>query len=138
MSNFRYEVPVRYPDGATGTAIVLGSEDESRDGIEVRMSFDRGSEVTAFSERSVFDAVCMIRKQLELEQVSLLCFAADEAVYPSPMQESMGPNCLAYRNRLGCQALKADIVDIFDSDASINPVSVEKQAEFHRRWFESL
>ncbi|MFT3664264.1 hypothetical protein [Piscinibacter sp.] len=138
MSESRCSVPVRYSDGTMGVATVICTEEVSKDGVEVTMSFDRSFELKAVSERGIFDAVRQIRTQLDREHVLLMCFAADEAVYPSPMQESMGLSSLAYRNRLGRQAMNADIVDIFEADESINPVTVDQQAEFHRRWLESL
>lgn len=138
MSKFQYQVPLLHPDGSQETAVITGLEDDARDGIEIQLNSEHGFHAKSFSERSVFDAVKNIRLQLEQASIFLLCFAADEAVYPSPMQETMGFNCLAYRNRLGRQALSSDIVNIFESDPSITPVSVEEQHQFHQRWLESL
>ncbi|MCW7542083.1 hypothetical protein OOT46_30265 [Aquabacterium sp. A7-Y] len=138
MTEFQQDVPLLYPNGTQVAAKITVSENEVRDGIELHLRSEQGLQVSAFSERSVFDATRKIRLQLEQNNILLFCFAADETVYPSPMQESMGLNCLAYRHRLGNQALSSDIVNIFDSEPSIQPVSVERQEQFHQRWLDSL
>jgi hypothetical protein len=94
--------------------------------------------IVGTSERSFFDALRTLRLSLEKEGVLLDCLGASEDVYPSPMQESMGPALKAYRTQLGRQALSKDIVDIFDSDGSARPATVEQQSEFHRKWLASL
>src|SRR4029079_8637384 len=62
------------------------------------------------SDQGFFDALRKVRLLLEQEGVLLCCFGASEDVYPSPMQEDMGPALLAYRTHLGRQALSKDIV----------------------------
>jgi hypothetical protein len=134
-------VVVRYPNGSEQSCSIVGREcvlDDGNDGIQVTAKLQDSKVVEACSGKGFFDAIRHIRKTLEQEGIMLWCFASDEAVYPSPMQEAMGLNTLAYRNKLGQQARTADIVDIFRWDDSITVVSVDQQDAFHRRWLESL
>ena len=97
-----------------------------------------GGNLISNSRDGYFDALLKLR--IELEQVGMLisCFGASVDVYPSAMQLSMGGARLAYRLTLGRQALRENIVDIFESDASIIPSTVADQREFYNEWLESL
>jgi len=54
------------------------------------------------------------------------------------MQRSMGPAILAYKMRLGSPTSRQDIVNIFESDETVVPATVEQQAYFHRRWIDGF
>jgi hypothetical protein len=133
------QLRVQFPQSASACRIV-GDEAVQFDeeGVELTAFIEGQDPIVVFSNRSVFDALKKIRLRLEEIGGLLVCFASDEAVYPSPMQEAMGLNTLAYRHRLGKQALKEDIVDIFNTDDSVKSVSVAEQESFHQRWFGSL
>lgn len=90
------------------------------------------------SREGFFDALRNVRKDLEKDGMLLCCFGASENVYPSGMQLSMGSAILAYKNTLGQPALRKDIVNIFDTDDSVKPSTVEQQKMFHERWGQSL
>jgi hypothetical protein len=109
-----------------------------KEGVELTAAIENTSPITVFSDQSVFDALKKLRLKLEALGGMLVCFGTDEAVYPSGMQESMGFNMLAFRTTLGRPALDKDIVNIFESDESVKPVSVTAQEQFHERWIESL
>jgi hypothetical protein len=74
---------------------------------------------------------------LETDGILLHCFGASEDVYPSGMQVSAGGK-KAYRMRLGAPTRRQDVVDIFASDDSVRPSTVEKQERFRERWLASL
>jgi hypothetical protein len=132
------KVAVTYPDGSDGFALVECAEEETTDAIYLKIKFDNGQLVESFSDISLFDALRKARLQLEESSVSLLCYGSDERVYPSPMQQAMGVNTLAYRNKLGKQATSADIVDIFSYDDSVVCATVKEQESFHANWLRSL
>ncbi len=96
-----------------------------------------GKTVAGQSKEGLFDALRKLRMTLEKDKVLLHCFGASENVYPSGMQVSFG-GTKAYRMRLGAPALLKDIVDIFASDDSVRPSTVEQQEKFRERWLASL
>jgi len=99
---------------------------------------DESRTVIGTSEQGFFDALRKLRLVLERDKILLFCFGASENVYPSGMQVSMGSCDLAYRTQIGKQALREDIVSIFDADDSLRPSTVEQQELFHTRWIASL
>ena len=50
-----------------------------------------GRALIGLSEVGFFDALLKMRIEFENEEVLLMCFGASEDVYPSAMQQSMGP-----------------------------------------------
>jgi hypothetical protein len=115
--------------------------------IEERVKYDNtlytitlninGETIAGTSEVSIFYALRNLRLKLENMGILLLCFGASEDVYPSGMQVSMGAYS-TYKMHLGKQALAKDIVNIFDSDDSVRPSTVEQQDLFHEKWIQSL
>jgi hypothetical protein len=90
------------------------------------------------SELGFFPAMIKVRLSLERRGALLHCFGASEDVYPSGMQFSMGGGMFAYRNTLGQRSSRDDVVDIFETDASVRPSTVEQQRLFHEKWVESI
>jgi hypothetical protein len=136
---FQREVGIICEDGTRLSGTILAEEiaDGLRSRYFVEIECDQKI-VRGESDRGFFDALCNARLVLESEGVLLCCNGASEEVYPSPMIESMGPAILAYRTTIGRQALRKDLVNIFDSDNSAKPASVEQQRLFHQKWLESL
>ncbi len=94
--------------------------------------------MTVESKRDFFEALRQLRLDLEKSGALLCCFGASENVYPSGMQRDMGPAVGAYKMTLGAQALRRDIVNIFEADETVIPSTVEQQERFRERWFNSL
>lgn len=63
---------------------------------------------------------------------------AKRNVYPSRLSSQMAGGLLAYELKLGEQALKKDIVNIFNYDESDIVESPEEQADFFKKWLGSL
>jgi hypothetical protein len=105
---------------------------DEQDMVLIEIMID-GQKINAKSE-SFFNALLELRKELEKRSIQIMCNGAAENVYPSPMQLSMGVGRIAYKQYLGQQARKSDIVDIFDCDNSLNFVSIEAQLRFHNDW----
>jgi hypothetical protein len=96
-----------------------------------------GRTVAGRSKWAFFDALQNLRIELEKDNILLHCFGASEDVYPSSMQIDFG-GTKAYRMRLGAPTDCEDVVDIFASDDSVKPVTVDQQEQFRERWIESL
>lgn len=135
---FKQQVPVTAAGVEIGSCTLKGFEFADRDEFRVEASMGDGLTAWAESERGPFFALCGIRKKLAEMGLMLVCNASAIDVYPSPMQMAMGNTTLAYRNRMGQQALSKDIVDIFGTDIGSSLGSVEEQETFHQKWLESL
>src|SRR5215813_5801720 len=111
MEQYVREVTVNFRDGSQA-AVNLRADDKSDGDRDLYTVQIEHGDLTAIggSEIGFFDALRIVRGKLEEAGILLNCFGASEDVYPSPMQESMGPAVLAYRNYLGQQARLSDIV----------------------------
>jgi hypothetical protein len=81
---------------------------------------------------------CFSKVRASLPKIVFLCKGAKRNVYPSRMSSQMANGLLAYELELGEQALKKDIVNIFDHDEIDIVGSSEDQAAFFKKWLESL
>jgi hypothetical protein len=136
---FSGDIMVVFADGSRELA-KLTADEVCVDSKEIhRISLQQGGKSqTAESDIDFFEALKLLRLELEKSGILVACLGASENVYPSGMQRSMGPAILAYRMSLGSPALQKDIVNIFDADETVILSTVEQQERFHRRWFESL
>jgi hypothetical protein len=91
-----------------------------------------------FSGSDLFEALIELRRELERLGAKPLCAGARMDVFPSAMSRSMAGGRKAYVTRLGFQARRGDIIDIFDDAAPDLVASVTEQNAFHEKWFESL
>lgn len=104
--------------------------------VQINLAF--GSYAFEVTGENFFEALQNLRKKLENLEVLLICNGAARNVFPSPMMRGMGNGRLAYHLKLGVQAGKSDIVDIFDKSIDIVPASVDEQEEFYKSWLKSL
>lgn len=126
-------------DGARIPVKIIGEEIQTGTEISFRLTLHAtDGPVQGISSLSFFRALRELRLKLEERGMLLCCFGASEDVYPSAMSEQMGRGLQAYRTRLGHQALRKDLVDIFDSDYSVRPTPVYQQEQFHEHWINSL
>jgi hypothetical protein len=91
-----------------------------------------------FSNGDLFDAFTSLRTALEKINVQLLCAGARLDVFPSGMSRDMGGGRKAYITKLGCPALRSDLVDIFDYSDAQSVGKVSDQQAFHEKWIASL
>lgn len=85
-----------------------------------------------------FLALLEIRKSLEEQDIYLFCYGASKNVYQSGMAGDMGSGDMAYRLSMGEQALRKDLVNIFDTGVDIIPSTIAEQVEYYEEWFRSL
>ncbi|WP_440635990.1 hypothetical protein ACSHT2_19960 [Bradyrhizobium sp. PUT101] len=81
-----------------------------------------------------FEALCLVRRQLEPEGLIPFCYGASLNVYPSGMARDMGAGLKAYRLKKGVHTRMADLVEIFTTGPDVIPASVDAQEEFFREW----
>jgi hypothetical protein len=85
-----------------------------------------------------FEALVAIRRQIERDGVLVRVYGASRNVWPSGMARSMGLGLKAYKMTNGKQALKQDLVSIFESGPDVEPSTVAEQEKFKDEWFASL
>jgi hypothetical protein len=91
-----------------------------------------------FSGGDLFDALTSLRVALEELDIQLLCNGARPDVFPSGMSRDMSGGRKAYVTKLGCPALRTDMVDIFDYADAQSVGTVRDQQIFHEQWVASL
>ncbi len=85
-----------------------------------------------------FDALCLVRSELETDGLIPFCYGASLNVYPSGMCRDMGSGMLAYRLTLGKHTSRSDLVKIFDEGPDVIPASVELQRRNYASWLQSI
>ncbi len=85
-----------------------------------------------------FDALKLLRRELEKHNYQIVCKGACKNVYPSAMIICMGEGRKAYALRKGIPAKFDDLVDIFDFNEELDCVSVVDQERYYDSWFDSL
>ena len=82
-----------------------------------------------------FEALCLIRRQLEPEGLIPFCYGASLNVYPSGMARDMGAGLKAYRLKKGVHVRPPDdLVEIFATGPDVIPALVDAQEAFWREW----
>ena len=124
--------------------LIGGSEDERAVIIEEEVGDTckltcryRGKAIDAESS-DFFEALCLIRQQLEPEGLIPFCYGASLNVYPSGMARNMGGGLKAYRLTKGEPARMIDLVEIFQSGSDVIPAFVGTQIAFFDEWVASL
>lgn len=116
------------------TATVV--QNDAGEGCRLVCSF-RGTELTAIAT-DFFEALCLIRLELEKEGLNLLCYGSSLNVYPSRMAREMGAGLKAYKMTMSRRTSMSDLVDIFSDGPDVVPASVSEQREFLERWVASI
>ncbi len=80
-----------------------------------------------------FEALQKLRKELESDNIQLLCNGSVKNVYPSPMMMSMGGS-RAYIMTCGKHASLEKQVDIFENEVADEYATVEEQDLFYETW----
>ncbi|MCD5989309.1 hypothetical protein KDX30_15510 [Pseudomonas sp. CDFA 553] len=81
---------------------------------------------------------CFVKLRQELPDITFLCKGAKINVYPSRMSSQMSSGLMAYELELGKQALKNNIVNIFDYEEEDLTNDPTIQSTFYADWTKSL
>lgn len=84
-----------------------------------------------------FDALCLIRRELEAMDVSALCVGARKDAYPSGMARDMGAGLKVYILEMGKRA-ESKPVSIFEYAPPETVGTVDEQREYFERWLNSF
>lgn len=81
-----------------------------------------------------FEALVEIRRELEEDDIKLLCKGCCMNVYPSAMLLGMGAGEKAYVLNLGEQAKMSSLVNIFETCKLEEYASISEQYNFFNKW----
>lgn len=109
---------------------------DDEDKVVIELTID-GRKIIC-KDDNFFSALTILRKELEKNNIQILCNGSAENVFPSSMQLSMGYGRNAYKLLIGKQATNKDVVDIFECDENLKFVSINKQEEFYDKWVKSI
>lgn len=109
---------------------------ENEDDVELFLTID-GTIFVARNE-NYFDALILLRRQLEERNIVLLCKGCCKNVYPSGMILSMGYGDKAYRLTIGEPAKMNSLVYIFEPCDEKDYASVDEQHSFFEEWCNSI
>lgn len=129
------EIHKIYLVGGEADEVATIVEHDADDLCKLECSY-RGKQAAA-SAADFFEALCLVRLQLEKEGLRLFCYGSSLNVYPSPMARDMGVGLKAYKMSHGRHASMADLVDIFSEGPDVIPASVAQQREFFEHWVAS-
>jgi len=132
MSNFFQIEFVGDSIPQVGTFYLSGNENECV------LKLCLGSQTFNATASDYFEALCMIRRQLEPFGIRPACYGASLNVFPSGMARDMGGGLHAYRLTLGQAGRIEDLVSIFETGEDIQPATVEEQSAFHDSWLNSF
>jgi hypothetical protein len=102
----------------------------------LRLALRLGDREIVSCEETYWAAFCVIRAELEQENILACCYGGSRNVYPSGMCLGMGTGDLAYRLQMGEPAKTADLVNIFHTGPEIYPASLMEQENFHTSWID--
>jgi len=80
----------------------------------------------------------LIREQIEPQGLYLLCCGSRLDVSASGMARGSRATRKVYRLELGKQAMRENMVDIFDPTEKENVATLQDQREFYQQWAASL
>ena len=138
MIEERRPVDLIAPDGSItpGEFLIRDEATGNPDQVEVVLILpDQAFQAVA---DDCFEALILIRLELEAVGLLLRCWGASLNVYPSVMSRSMRIGDTAYKLALGCFARSADRVNIFESGPGLVAATIAEQEDFSRAWFDSL
>jgi len=138
MNEERRSVELIADDGSilSGEFLIRDEVAGQPDRVELTLAW-AGRAVTAMAD-DCFDAMILIRHELDVIGLSPLCWGASLQVYPSDSSRGQGVGDTAYKLKLGQFVRAADRVNIFDSGPGLVAATVAEQEDFSRAWFDSL
>lgn len=133
----RYPVVLIAPNGQTISGEFLLDNDEHGDVRRLTLRFETREIVKEADD--FFDALILIRRELEHDGLVPRCYGASRNVYPSSMSRQMGGGGVrAYRLDLGQQGRIKDLVNIFEDGPDVELVSPDDQEAYYEEWLRSI
>jgi len=133
-----YQAKVRMSDGTIVAARVRCFDDSTIHFDDpCRLVLNCGDKEIQASAGDFFEALDLVRSQLEREGSYPLVNGVGLGRYPSEMARNMGSGLFVYRLQLGTRVTTADLLDTFGSSDLTEPVTVLEQRRFYEQWIRS-
>ncbi len=123
------EIQLLTDNGFIPATVILKREDE-----DCHLTLSYLNKSLSSISTDFYDALIEIRKTLEQDNIFPHCYGASRNVFPSGMSRDMGNGLKAYKTEIGKQALRKDLVEIFDVGDDIIHSTIEEQKTFHIEW----
>lgn len=137
MSAARHPVDLIAADGSiVAGEFLIRERPGDPDRVELTLALPDRRFVAAAVD--AFEALILVRLELEPLGLAPLCWGASLHVYPSEPSRAQGIGDTAYRLTLGQFPRPADRVAIFDAGPGLVAATVAEQEDFSRAWFDSL
>lgn len=107
-------------------------------GTRCRLTCSYRNKIIEAEEDDYFEALCQIRKQLEVEGILPFCYGASCNVFPEGTVTEMSRGLVVCKVKTGEHPKKSDLVNIFDEGYDVVPVFVHMQQKFWDSWLASL
>lgn len=107
-------------------------------GTRCRLTCGYRNKVIEAEEDDYFEALCQIRKQLEVEGILPFCYGASGNVFPEGTVTEMSRGVVVCKVKTGETPRESDLVNIFDEGHDVVPVFVDMQQQFWDSWLASL
>lgn len=107
-------------------------------GPKCRLTCSYRNKVIEAEEDDYFEALCQIRKQLEVEGILPFCYGASYNVFPEGTVTNMSRGLVVCKVKSGERPKENDLVNIFDDGYDVAPVFVLMQQQFWDSWLASL
>lgn len=107
-------------------------------GTRCRLNCSYRNKVIEAEEDDYFEALCQIRKQLEVEGILPFCYGASCNVFPEGTVTGMSRGLVVCKVKSGEHPKESDLVNIFDEGYDVVPVFVHMQQQFWDSWLASL
>lgn len=126
---------------------VWNKKDAQEEAATIRIDSSNGCEVTIIaadgacwkaSADDPLTSLNSVRRQMEIEGFFPLCCGARLDVAASGMARGARATRKVYRLELGKQALRENLVDIFDPAEKENVSTLQEQRDFYEKWLASL
>ncbi|RWD63694.1 MAG: hypothetical protein E5V85_27090 [Mesorhizobium sp.] len=107
-------------------------------GARCRLTCKYRDTVIEAEEDDYFEALCQIRKQLEVEGILPFCYGASAYVFPEGTVIKMSRGLIACKVKMGQLPQEADLVNIFADGHDVVPAFVGLQQKCWDAWLASL
>jgi hypothetical protein len=107
-------------------------------GTRCRLTCSYRNKVIEADEDDYFEALCQIRRQLEVEGILPFCYGASGNVFPEGTVTGMTRGIVVCKVKTGERPKESDLVNIFDDGPDVVPLFVDMQQQFWDSWLASL
>lgn len=107
-------------------------------GTRCRLTCSYRDKTIEAEEEDYFEALFLIRQQLEVDGLLPFCYGASGNIYPEGTVIGMSRGLIVCKVKTGQLPQENDLVNIFDDGYDVIPTFVHMQKQFWDAWLASL